>query len=104
MMVDLAVAAATGRRRFDRGGAMAAAGTVDAGALAALMAHPYLQHSPPKSTGREEFGAPCLAPWLARARTARARRDLDGHADGVHGGVDRRRLPALPAAGGAAAS
>ncbi|MBL9086943.1 MAG: anhydro-N-acetylmuramic acid kinase [Planctomycetia bacterium] len=77
MLVDLAVAAATGgRARFDRGGAMAAAGAVDAGALAALLAHPYLRRRPPKSTGREAFGAPFLAPWLARARSARAKRDL----------------------------
>jgi len=77
MLVDLAVAAATaGRARFDRDGAMAAAGTLDAGLLADLLAHPYLRRRPPKSTGREDFGAPFLKPLRARARTARARRDL----------------------------
>jgi len=76
MAIDLAVAHATGgRRRYDAGGAMAAAGTVDEGMLRALLAHPYLRRRPPKSTGREEFGAAFVRPWLARAGTPRARRD-----------------------------
>lgn len=77
MAIDLAAAAATGgHARYDAGGAIAAAGRVDEGLLAALLAHPYLRRRPPKSTGRELFGAPFVAPLLARARTARARRDL----------------------------
>ncbi len=41
---------------FDRDGQLAASGQVCAPLLTALMAHPFLQRSPPKSTGRETFG------------------------------------------------
>lgn len=44
----------TGKSR-DEDGAMAGAGTVDDKALAALMAHPYFQESPPKSLDRDAF-------------------------------------------------
>lgn len=40
---------------YDRDGAWAASGTVHPGLLMALMRHPYLQSSPPKSAGREQF-------------------------------------------------
>ncbi len=40
---------------FDAEGAVAAAGRVDAGALADLAAHPYLLRPPPKSLDRNEF-------------------------------------------------
>lgn len=40
---------------FDDGGAVAAAGRVDAGVLAGLAAHPYLEKSPPKSLDRQDF-------------------------------------------------
>ena len=40
---------------------MAAQGRVDAGLLAFLMQDPYLQRKPPKTTGREAYGAPYLA-------------------------------------------
>lgn len=40
---------------FDRAGAMAASGHVDATLLAALRADPYFDLAPPKSTGREHF-------------------------------------------------
>lgn len=57
-----------GAERFDRGGAAAARGRVDEEALAALMVHPFLQAAPPKSTGRETFGAAFLESALARLR------------------------------------
>ncbi len=61
VLIDAAVAAATnGAQRFDEGGALAGAGTVDEDLLASLLAHPYLGCPPPKSTGREMFG-PALA-------------------------------------------
>lgn len=41
---------------FDEGGRLAAAGSVNDRLLAALLAHPYLVESPPKTTGREVFG------------------------------------------------
>ena len=47
---------------FDRDGALAAQGTVDATLLARLLEDPYFAVAPPKSTGRETFNAQ----WLAR--------------------------------------
>jgi anhydro-N-acetylmuramic acid kinase len=59
-----------GMQRFDADGAMATAGRVDDEALAELLAHPYLRMQPPKSTGRELFGAqfvdPLIDRWLER--------------------------------------
>ena len=46
-----------GRARYDRAGAYAAAGTIDEALLAVLLADPYFGAAPPKSTGRERFGA-----------------------------------------------
>jgi anhydro-N-acetylmuramic acid kinase len=46
-----------GRAHYDRAGAYAAAGTVDAALLARLLDDPYFRAAPPKSTGRERFGA-----------------------------------------------
>jgi len=45
-----------GRETMDRGGTLAAKGKVAIGLLAKLLAHPYFKRTPPKSTGREEFG------------------------------------------------
>jgi anhydro-N-acetylmuramic acid kinase len=39
--------------------------------LTDLMAHPFLMRRPPKSTGREEFGAPFVGSLLAKQRKAR---------------------------------
>ncbi|MDH5639720.1 MAG: anhydro-N-acetylmuramic acid kinase [Nitrospira sp.] len=49
-----------GRMSMDREGRMAARGQVDGRLLAKLLAHPYLSKTPPKSTGREAFGAKML--------------------------------------------
>ncbi len=46
-----------GRKRYDVGGKMAARGTVDKRLLSELLRHPFFRRRPPKSTGREEFGA-----------------------------------------------
>lgn len=43
---------------FDQGGRLAATGSVNDRLLTALLAHPYLIESPPKTTGREVFGRP----------------------------------------------
>jgi anhydro-N-acetylmuramic acid kinase len=40
---------------FDAGGALAAAGTIDADLLAAFLAEPYYRLAPPKTTGKELF-------------------------------------------------
>lgn len=50
---------------FDEGGRVAAGGMVDRGLLAELMASPYLEREPPKSTGRELFGAQAVDAVLA---------------------------------------
>ena len=46
-----------GRYRYDVDGRIAAKGKVDAALLKKLMQHKFLKRRPPKSTGREEFGA-----------------------------------------------
>ena len=67
MLIDAAVAHCTGgREHFDRGGERAARGHVDEALLAELMGASFLQREPPKSTGREEFGAAFLADLLGR--------------------------------------
>ena len=46
-----------GRERMDRDGARARRGRVDRELLRSLLADDYLAQSPPKSTGRERYGA-----------------------------------------------
>jgi anhydro-N-acetylmuramic acid kinase len=55
-----------GVETFDRDGRRAAAGRVDAGLVRELLAHPYFAMRPPKSTGREAFGAEFVRPLLGR--------------------------------------
>ena len=58
MVIDRVVERVTnGAKRFDDGGRMAASGKVDARLLRELKKHPFLRRRPPKTTGREEFGA-----------------------------------------------
>ena len=58
MMIDRSAAIATaGRWNYDRDGKLAAKAQVSRPLLAQLMRHPYLRRKPPKSTGRELFGA-----------------------------------------------
>jgi anhydro-N-acetylmuramic acid kinase len=67
MPLDAVVQAWTGgAETLDRDGARAAAGRVDPGLLAELLRHPFLALAPPKSTGREAFGAGFVGPLLAR--------------------------------------
>ena len=64
-MIDAAVAHFTrGEERCDRDGVRAGRGKVDGRLLEKLMAHPFLDRYPPKSTGREEFGAEFVAEIL----------------------------------------
>lgn len=66
MVLDGLMARSTGGRMLmDRDGRMAARGRVDGRLLAKLLAHPYLSMAPPKSTGREVFGAKMLDELLA---------------------------------------
>lgn len=58
MVLDACMAILTGgRERFDRDGRMAGSGEVDGGMLQELLSHPYFSQPPPKTTGRETFGA-----------------------------------------------
>jgi anhydro-N-acetylmuramic acid kinase len=50
-----------GRERFDRDGAYAATGTFDVALLGMLLDDPYFRAEPPKSTGRERYGAGFVA-------------------------------------------
>lgn len=67
-LLDGVVALATGGdERFDRGGALAEAGTLHAAWLAEMLDDPYLRREPPKSTGRERYGLAEAREWLARS-------------------------------------
>ena len=58
MVIDRVAALVTdGKRPCDVGGRLAAKGEVNEALLAQLMRHPFLGKRPPKSTGREAFGA-----------------------------------------------
>ncbi len=52
-----------GAQRYDRDGRLARAGSIDEPLLAHLLDDPYLRSAPPKTTGREEYGAPFVARW-----------------------------------------
>jgi anhydro-N-acetylmuramic acid kinase len=68
MLIDYAASqAVSGRQTFDQDGLLAARGRVDQRLLARLMAHPYLAQSPPKTTGREQFGVTLGAEIWVRA-------------------------------------
>ncbi|WP_265522208.1 anhydro-N-acetylmuramic acid kinase [Oerskovia flava] len=76
-LIDLAVTRLTdGREHYDRDGALAARGTVDAVALDALLADPYYAAPAPKSTGRELFDAQYVASLLASVRPGLTGPDL----------------------------
>ncbi len=58
MIIDAAVAmGGHENKRYDRDGKIAATGTVNRKLLNEMLRHPFLRRRPPKSTGREEFGA-----------------------------------------------
>ena len=77
MVIDGLVRLATkGKQRFDRGGRMAARGTVDTGLLNEVLRHPFLRRRPPKSTGREAFGA-AFAERIYRRGTKKGLADAD---------------------------
>lgn len=67
---EFLVHATEGRIRMDTRGAMAAQGTVDEDLLGGFLEHPYFYEKPPKSTGREVFGAQfvglTLGEWARR--------------------------------------
>lgn len=54
--------------KYDKGGEIASRGQVNKNMLDKLMAHPYINLLPPKSTGREEFGEDYVALLLEEFR------------------------------------
>ncbi|MGC8668412.1 MAG: anhydro-N-acetylmuramic acid kinase [Chthonomonadales bacterium] len=77
MVLDEAVRLLSGgAMEFDAGGAWAVQGSVHGAWLHRLLAHPYFRKPPPKSTGREEFGA-----QYAHRVVSWARKQAIPHAD-----------------------
>ncbi len=78
MVIDQLVEEYTGgKQKFDRGGALARQGHVHRQLLDDLLADPYYRRKPPKSAGREQYGAEfvarmkeCGAPLLDLIATA----------------------------------
>ena len=74
MLIDALVAHFTrGRRKFDDEARLALAGRAIPGLLDELMRDPYLREAPPKSTGREYYGAAFVKRVLALGRRYRAK-------------------------------
>ena len=61
---------------YDDGGRWAASGQVVPALLQALLAEPFLNQPPPKSTGRDLFNPAWLAPLLAKYATGAAAADV----------------------------
>ena len=70
MVID-AVARRLASEPFDRDGRIAAKGKVDQGLLDELLGYPYFARSPPKTTGREEFGEAYATGFLRRGEERR---------------------------------
>jgi anhydro-N-acetylmuramic acid kinase len=70
MLIDAFVLRRTGgQESLDRDGKYALAGVADEAALAAMSADPYFKLPPPKTTGRERFGAQFLEQHRERLET-----------------------------------
>jgi anhydro-N-acetylmuramic acid kinase len=72
MVIDAAMERLTGRR-YDCGGGVAGRGEVLEPVLAELMKEAYLRQAPPKSCGREQFGAEFVERFLAMCGIAHKR-------------------------------
>jgi anhydro-N-acetylmuramic acid kinase len=69
VLIDEAVRLLTGgAETYDRDGRMAAAGRVDRQLLDAWLAHPYFRQPPPRTTGRELFGAAEARAYVAECQ------------------------------------
>jgi anhydro-N-acetylmuramic acid kinase len=74
MLIDALVAHfSRGRKKFDDGARLALAGRAIPALLDELMRDPYLKLKPPKSTGREYYGAAYVKRVLALGRRYRAK-------------------------------
>ena len=70
MLLDGIVAAlGPAGSRYDTGGALAREGRTAEDVVREFVAEPYFERRPPKSAGREEFGAGYLARFLARTES-----------------------------------
>lgn len=102
MLIDAVIARMTdGRARYDAGGAEAARHAVSPALLAALMRDPYLQKAPPKTTGREHYGAGFVGDLFARAAELRLTdgavlRTVTRYTAETVADAARRFLPAVP--------
>jgi anhydro-N-acetylmuramic acid kinase len=65
MLLD-GIMAALGRARYDAGGGLAAAGRASQEIVREFLADDFIARRPPKSAGREQFGASYLKRFLAR--------------------------------------
>lgn len=75
MLIDGAVVHVTGgKQTYDHNGILARQGRVHARLLDWLLGHPFLTLPPPKTTGREEFGAAYLRRVLTQVRRWHVRR------------------------------
>ena len=69
MLLDQIVQRFTGGAlSYDEDGKRAVGGSPDAALLAEALADPFFDLAPPRSTGREHFGAAFLEPWFAAAK------------------------------------
>ncbi len=69
MMIDETVRLITdGQKSYDRDGEMALKGEPNRHLLQRLLSHPFVNRQPPKTTGREEFGAHFVREVLDEAR------------------------------------
>ncbi|MBR0463272.1 MAG: anhydro-N-acetylmuramic acid kinase [Clostridia bacterium] len=69
MVIDQIVERMTGGlRHYDEGGQMAARGRVDQGLLGLMLGDPWLSLPPPKSTGREAYGAAYVDEIMRKGR------------------------------------
>ncbi len=76
MVIDRVVDLLTdGAERYDRGGDRAARGEVENDMVELLMAHPFFDTTPPKSTGRETFGPGAFTDRLVESFFASGEQD-----------------------------
>ena len=88
-LIDAVIARATGGEiGFDEDGRIAAAGRVNESLLAALLEHPYLARTAPKSTGRETFGLAFVDSVVEPVDSVVEPVETDSqHSDSRHGAV-----------------
>jgi anhydro-N-acetylmuramic acid kinase len=68
MLIDgLVIKLTQGEKQYDKNGEWAARGKINEDILSMMMAHPFIKKSPPKATGREEFGEFYLKEILLKA-------------------------------------